>query len=257
MHAVRRALVAMQAERLGLPLHLVELPSPCPNDRYEDTDRGALAEARDAGVDQIVFGDLFLADVPRTASRRSRRRAWGARFPLWDRPTDVLAREIRRGRQSGGHLRRSLAGPCGARRTTLGRGTSRSCRRAPIPVVRTENSTRSYGTARNSTRRSPSSLVRPSNATASSSATCARPPDHHRAFRASRAGVSRHRVVRHRSVLAHAEQIADVALAPDALSHVRGDEDGSSWQGHSVVAEVTRGQLCGGLPYGGDLIRCR
>jgi diphthamide synthase (EF-2-diphthine--ammonia ligase) len=54
MHAVRRALVAMRAERLGLPLHLVELPSPCPNDLYEDAMLGALAEARDAGVKAVV-----------------------------------------------------------------------------------------------------------------------------------------------------------------------------------------------------------
>ncbi len=63
MHAVRRDLVVTQAERLGLPLHLVELPSPCSNERYEDAMRDALAVARDAGIEQMVFGDLFLADI--------------------------------------------------------------------------------------------------------------------------------------------------------------------------------------------------
>jgi uncharacterized protein (TIGR00290 family) len=94
MHAVRRALVVLQAERLGLPLHLVELPSPCPNDRYEDAMRGALAEARDDGVDQIVFGDLFLADIRAYREQALAETGISARFPLWDRPTDVLARDM-------------------------------------------------------------------------------------------------------------------------------------------------------------------
>ena len=69
MHAVRRILVKTQAERLGLPLHTVELPSPCPNDVYEQQMAAATATARTNGIDHIAFGDLFLADV--RAYRRS------------------------------------------------------------------------------------------------------------------------------------------------------------------------------------------
>jgi len=94
MHAVRRALVVTQAERLGLPLHLVELPSPCSNDHYEHAMRDALAAARDAGVDQIVFGDLFLADIRAYREQALSETGFSARFPLWNRPTDVLAREM-------------------------------------------------------------------------------------------------------------------------------------------------------------------
>jgi uncharacterized protein (TIGR00290 family) len=94
MHAVRRALVVAQAEQLGLPLHVVELPSPCPNDRYEHAMRAALAEAREAGVDQMVFGDLFLADIRAYREQALAETGFSARFPLWDRPTDVLAAEM-------------------------------------------------------------------------------------------------------------------------------------------------------------------
>ena len=48
MHAVRRELLAAQAARLDVPLHLVDIPSPCPNDVYEAAMTGALAVARDA-----------------------------------------------------------------------------------------------------------------------------------------------------------------------------------------------------------------
>jgi len=63
MHAVRRELLAAQAARLDLPVHVVDIPSPCPNDVYEAAMTGALAVARDAGVERMVFGDLFLEDV--------------------------------------------------------------------------------------------------------------------------------------------------------------------------------------------------
>ena len=46
MHAVRRTLLEAQAERLGLPLHVVEIPSPCPNDVYEARMTAAMAAAQ-------------------------------------------------------------------------------------------------------------------------------------------------------------------------------------------------------------------
>src|SRR5712691_5595526 len=63
MHAVRRTLLEAQAERLGLPLHLVEIPSSCPNDVYEARMSAAINKARTEGIERIVFGDLFLQDV--------------------------------------------------------------------------------------------------------------------------------------------------------------------------------------------------
>jgi len=94
MHAVRRALVVEQADRLGLPLHLVELPSPCSNDLYEQAMRDALAAARADGVDEMVFGDLFLEDVRSYREQALAGTGCAARFPLWRRATDRLARDM-------------------------------------------------------------------------------------------------------------------------------------------------------------------
>jgi uncharacterized protein (TIGR00290 family) len=94
MHAVRRDLVKAQADRLGLPIHAVELPSPCPNEVYEDRMGAALvAAARDHATD-IAFGDLFLEDV--RAYRENAMAGTGLRtmFPLWHRSTPELAREM-------------------------------------------------------------------------------------------------------------------------------------------------------------------
>ena len=94
MHAVRRALVAAQAQRLGLPLVTVELPDPCPNEVYEDRMAAAVAAAAADGIAVFVFGDLFLEDVRAYREVALAPSGIGARFPLWGLPTTELAREI-------------------------------------------------------------------------------------------------------------------------------------------------------------------
>jgi len=97
MHAVRRSLVEAQAKRLGLPLRVIELPSPCPNDVYETLMATEMAEATAAGVDHVIFGDLFLADVRAYRERALDGSGIAPIFPLWQRPTDSLAREMLEG----------------------------------------------------------------------------------------------------------------------------------------------------------------
>ena len=94
MHAVRRVLLEAQAASLDLPLHQVLLPWPCPNGVYEERMASALDAARAAGVEAIVFGDLFLADV--RAYREAALAGSGIEplFPLWERPTAALAQEM-------------------------------------------------------------------------------------------------------------------------------------------------------------------
>ena len=94
MHAVRTSLLATQAERLGLELHVVRLPAPCPNDVYEAAMGDAVAIARGREVEHIVFGDLFLADVRRYREQNLAGTGITPVFPLWDEPTDELARSM-------------------------------------------------------------------------------------------------------------------------------------------------------------------
>ncbi len=94
MHAVRRALLEAQADRLGLPLHVVEIPASCPNEVYERRMSEAMDTAKREGVEAVVFGDLFLDDV--RAYREQALAGSGIRpiFPLWGWPTDQLARKM-------------------------------------------------------------------------------------------------------------------------------------------------------------------
>ena len=55
---------------------------------------GALAVARDAGVEQMVFGDLFLEDIRDYRETRFAGTGITPVFPLWGRPTDRLARDM-------------------------------------------------------------------------------------------------------------------------------------------------------------------
>lgn len=94
MHAVRRALLEAQADALGLPVHVVELPWPCPNEVYEHQMTAAVRSAVTAGVEHVVFGDLFLPDVRAYREQQLAGTGLSPAFPLWQRRTDVLCREI-------------------------------------------------------------------------------------------------------------------------------------------------------------------
>ncbi len=94
MHAVRRELLERQAQAVGLPLTVVPIPSPCPNELYEAAMTQALASARQAGVEGVAFGDLFLEDVRRYREERMAGTGLSCLFPLWGRPTAELAQEM-------------------------------------------------------------------------------------------------------------------------------------------------------------------
>ena len=94
MHAVRRLLLEEQAAAVGHPLHVVEIPWPCPNEAYEEAMAAACARAVADGVEAVAFGDLFLEDV--RAYREKQLAPTGLRplFPIWGRPTAELSREM-------------------------------------------------------------------------------------------------------------------------------------------------------------------
>jgi uncharacterized protein (TIGR00290 family) len=94
MHAVRRELVDAQAEAVGLPLRAVPLPWPCSNADYERIMGEACRSAADQGIETIAFGDLFLADIRAYRVRQLAGTGIEPIFPLWEIPTDRLAREM-------------------------------------------------------------------------------------------------------------------------------------------------------------------
>jgi uncharacterized protein (TIGR00290 family) len=94
MHAVRVELLQAQAERLALPLWLVPIPSPCPNEAYERAMQAAVDRAVREGFTQVAFADLFLRDVRRYREERLAGTGLTPLFPLFDFDTRVLARTM-------------------------------------------------------------------------------------------------------------------------------------------------------------------
>ena len=94
MHAVRRALVELQAERIGVPLWAVDLPCPCSNPEYEDRMRAVCQRAAAEGIEAVAFGDLFLQDVRDYRVRQLRGTGLEPLFPLWRIPTGDLAADM-------------------------------------------------------------------------------------------------------------------------------------------------------------------
>jgi len=94
MHGVRRELLEAQAAAAGLPLFILPLPSPCPNQVYEHMMGSFVARQVAAGVEAMAFGDLFLQEVRNYRETALAGSGMRPIFPLWGRPTAALARDM-------------------------------------------------------------------------------------------------------------------------------------------------------------------
>ena len=138
MHGTRRCVLEAQARAAGLPLWVVPLPWPCPNEIYEQRMAEACERAIAEGIDAVAFGDLFLEDVRAYREKQLAPTGLEPLFPLWGLPTAELAREmIAGGLRARLDLRgfaRAAGRVCGAgvRRGAVARSTggNRSLRRA-------------------------------------------------------------------------------------------------------------------------------
>jgi uncharacterized protein (TIGR00290 family) len=94
MHGVRRVLLEQQAESLGLPLREISISKGATNDAYEASMGAAFAEYRERGIDSVVFGDLFLADIRAWRDRLLARHGMTGIYPVWGRDTTIFIREF-------------------------------------------------------------------------------------------------------------------------------------------------------------------
>lgn len=96
MHGVRREVLEAQAAAVGLPLHVVNLPSPCSNEDYEHGMAGAFQVALSRGATHVAFGDLFLSDVRAYRERQLAGTGLDPLFPVWasEKETPDLAHRM-------------------------------------------------------------------------------------------------------------------------------------------------------------------
>ena len=94
MHGVRRALVEQQAQSLGIPLVEVLISKGASNAEYEGRMGEAMESCRQRGVQAIVFGDLFLADIREYRERLLAKHGLAGLYPIWGRDTAQLIRDF-------------------------------------------------------------------------------------------------------------------------------------------------------------------
>jgi uncharacterized protein (TIGR00290 family) len=91
IHGVSQEILRAQCEAAGLPLRVVPIPYPCPNEIYETRMGEAVARAVAEGITHIIFGDLFLAEIRAYREQKLAGTGLTPLFPLWQRPTLPLA----------------------------------------------------------------------------------------------------------------------------------------------------------------------
>ena len=94
IHGVRQEILRAQLDAAGLAQNIVPIPYPCPNEIYEARMGEAIARAVREGITNIIFGDLFLADIRAYREQKLAGSGITPLFPLWQRPTPALAREM-------------------------------------------------------------------------------------------------------------------------------------------------------------------
>ena len=94
MHGVRRMLLERQAASLGLPLRQILISKGATNEEYERKMAEALSEYKAAGIESVVFGDLFLEDVRAYRDQFLARHAMHGVYPVWMRDTRAFVREF-------------------------------------------------------------------------------------------------------------------------------------------------------------------
>jgi uncharacterized protein (TIGR00290 family) len=94
MHAIREDLLQRQASAVDLPLEMLHIPHPCSDEEYEAIMQGFMEKTREADIDYMAFGDIFLQDIRDYREQSLRNTGISPLFPLWGKPTDKLATDM-------------------------------------------------------------------------------------------------------------------------------------------------------------------
>ena len=94
MHAIRVELLQRQAESVGLPMKIIEIPYPCSNEEYEEIMAQFVESSKAANIEYFAFGDIFLEDVRGYREEKLNGSGISPLFPIWGIPTDKLSREM-------------------------------------------------------------------------------------------------------------------------------------------------------------------
>lgn len=93
MHGVREELLDQQAESIGIPLLKVRVTEGT-NSEYEKRMETVLLQAKSEGVNNVIFGDIFLEDLRVYRENNLSKVGMKGIFPLWKTDTTILLNDF-------------------------------------------------------------------------------------------------------------------------------------------------------------------
>lgn len=94
MHGVRTELLRTQAQNIGIPLQLLELPESPSMEDYNAILSATVADLKNRQYQDTVFGDIFLEELRAYREEQLEKVGIRAHFPLWKRDTKALMTEF-------------------------------------------------------------------------------------------------------------------------------------------------------------------
>ena len=94
MHGVRVELLEQQANSIGLPLEIMQIPEMPTMEAYEAVMQTTLSKIKEQGVTYSIFGDIFLEDLRKYREDRLNEIGFNGVFPLWKVSTQNLIQEF-------------------------------------------------------------------------------------------------------------------------------------------------------------------
>jgi uncharacterized protein (TIGR00290 family) len=94
MHGVREELLVAQAKSIGVKLKIVYVESPYSNRQYEKAMADCLLPHKEDGIENVIFGDIFLEDLRVWREKQLVKLGMKAVFPLWKCDTKLLINQF-------------------------------------------------------------------------------------------------------------------------------------------------------------------
>lgn len=94
MHGVRVELLEKQAESIGIPLEIMQIPEMPTMEVYESVMQQTLEKLKKQDITHSVFGDIFLEDLRQYREDKLATLGFEGVFPIWKTPTKDLIQEF-------------------------------------------------------------------------------------------------------------------------------------------------------------------
>lgn len=94
MHGLDVQLLKEQAQKIGIPLRLIELPQNPSMETYEGIMKSSVLQLVEDGFTATAFGDIFLEDLKVYRENNLKPYGLNTYFPLWQKSTKALMKEF-------------------------------------------------------------------------------------------------------------------------------------------------------------------